>query len=117
MAEVDFSHARIQPYTDTTFLPSWTRLNPTALSNVALDQRNLLDISGTTISSATVTKIKDAQKQIVYQYSGTFTASGTEFYLLPAWGGTYITGWKVSNISFSAGDTYQFSIKADLICQ
>lgn len=112
MAEVDFSHARIEPSTLTT-------ANPTEKYFLSLNTNRLYAYGGTAytteIGIGTCTQLVNQQKQLVYQYQGTFNTSGTEF---GVWvlGGT-LAGWKVSNISFNNGDTYIFQIKADLICQ
>lgn len=112
MAEVDFTNARIEPFSGLSGLP-----NPTSKSYLGLDTNNLYDVVNytTEVGVGTRTRVKDAQKSFVNLYSGTFNTSGTQFGVW-ALGGT-LTGWKVSNITFSAGDTYVFSIKADLICQ
>lgn len=116
MAQVDFTNARISPYTGNGIAPSSPRVNPTRYSYVTLtSSTEFLDASGNRVSQPTKTTLKNAQKQFVILYNGTFTASGTEFYIVYDNGGC--AGWKVSNISFSSGDTYVFSIKADLICQ
>lgn len=117
MAQVDFSNARIAPYTGSAIAPSWSRVNPTYFTYLTLtSSTDIIDANGSRISQATITTLKNAQKQFVILYSGTFSASGTEFYIAYA-AGTAVAGWKISNISFSSGDTYVFSIKADLICQ
>lgn len=115
MAEVDFSHAKIAPA--TSFNGS-TTVNPTANSDVSLNPNGyyLYNSNGDSISSAMYpTKLINTAKQMVLQYSGTFTASGTEFYVRTV--GSYMAAWRVYNISFSSGDTFIFQIKADLICQ
>ena len=111
MAEVDFSHARIEPWSNNSN-------NPTTSACVSLaGMTDLFNSSIQSISSTiTRTNLVNQQKQLVYQYSGRFTASGTEFYLV-AYDGSFYNGWKVSNISFSSGDNFIFQIKADLICQ
>lgn len=113
MAEVDFSNARIAPA--TTFNGS-SLSNPTKNSNVSLATNSwaFYDASSNVVNqtSRSGSQLVSAQKQLVYLYQGTFSASGTEFYLIIEG-----AGWKVSNISFSSGDTYIFKIRADLICQ
>ena len=111
MAEVDFSHARIQPWSNNS-------KNPTTSASVSLGgMTDLYNSSIQSISSTiTRTNLVDQQKQLVYQYSGSFTASGIEFYLV-AYDGSSYNGWKISNISFNSGDTFIFQIQADLICQ
>lgn len=108
MAEVDFSNARIEP---TTALK-----NPTYAANLGLDN-NPVNSSGSSITGgASYTRLINEPKQLTYLYQGTFTASGTEFYIRYATGeGTY-TRWRIYNISFSSGDTYVFTINATLTC-
>ena len=112
MAEVDFSHARIEPST-------LVNANPTSKSELSLNTNNLYSYGSTSytteIGIGTCTRLVNQQKQLVYQYQGTFNTSGTSFGVWTL-GGT-IVGWKVSNISFNSGDTYVFQIQADLICQ
>lgn len=108
MAQVDFTNARIAPAT-------LGGSNPTKNAYLNLNTTALVDASDNVIVSGYSSQlIKNEQKQFVYMYSGTFTTSGTECYLRYA---TTSGWWKISNITFSSGDTYQFSIKADLICQ
>ena len=120
MAEVDFSNAIIEPWEGVpslgSTLDSWARVNPTWQDTVTLAKSTaLLGVGGNTISTATITRLINEQKQLVYQYSGTFTASGTEFCFGYAVGGS-IAAWRVRNISFSNGDTYNFTINATLTC-
>lgn len=109
MAEVDFSHARITPSGN---------INPSGSSYLGMTSSMLFSDSSlsTLISSGSRSQLVNTQKQFVYQYQGTFTANGTEFYV-----GNIVNNvshvWKVSNISFQSGDTYVFKIRADLICQ
>lgn len=112
MAEVDFSHAKIEPATT-----GWmTFINPTSVAYVTLSAAsgNIYNSSGTTIGNIFATRLVNEQKQLVYQYQGTFSASGTEFYMST---GQSHSAWRVFNISFNSGDTYLFQVKADLICQ
>lgn len=112
MAEVDFSNAKITPST----LSGW--VNPTVNSDISLNPSGyyLFDSNNTQISGAIyLDKLLNTQKQLVIQYQGTFTASGTEFYVRTV--SSYMAGWRVYNISFNSGDTFIFQIKADLICQ
>ena len=110
MAEVDFSHAKIQPYSSVS-----NRYNPTKRSYLNIETTYLIDSNGSDVSSALVTTfITNQQKEFVMQYSGTFIASGTEFYMRNS---SDTSSWRVYNISFNSGDTFIFQIKADLICQ
>ena len=113
MAQVDFSNARIEPY-DTW--GGYPLKNPTFNANLGLNygggNSNLFNINDQVISSSfTCTQLINQQKQLMYLYQGTFSASGTEFYIK---GDTVV--WKVSNISFSNGDTFVFQINATLVC-
>lgn len=105
MAQVDFSNAVIEPYGTQ---------NITAYSNLDLNTTVLRDANDNTISNAfTPSQLINQQKQLMYLYQGTFSASGTEFYMY------YTNGqgkWKISNISFSSGDTFVFQINATLVC-
>lgn len=111
MADVDFSNAKIQPLSVTD------SINPTAGAYFGAGSTNLYNSSWGVISTnASRQVLTDQSKQVVLLFQGTFTTSGTEFYL----GVSYIDrnyGWRIYNISFSAGDTYMFKIRADLICQ
>lgn len=112
MAQVDFTNARIAPAIITGFG------NPTENTYLSINQQKLTNSSGAYISNGSSTQLKNESKQLVYLYQGTFSASGTEFYVITYNNGSSrFSGWKVSNITFSSGDTYVFSIKADLICQ
>ena len=117
MAMVDFSNARIEPNSSNTGT-SLTWKNPTGNANVtlAVSSAYLRDSSLNVISSAyNRTLLVNEQKQLMYLYQGTFTASGTEFLIHEDSG--HLAGWRISNISFNSGDTFTFKIRADLICQ
>lgn len=120
MAEVDFSNARIEPYAYTPIGSThYNPVNPTYRENVSLNQSTLYSRDfGTIIApGAKVTQLVNLQKQLIYLYQGTFTQSGTEFYILNYSGSGYMsTCWRVSNISFNSGDTYTFTINATLTC-
>ena len=106
MAMVDFSNARIEVNsTDTE--------SPTKYANVNLAGGYLYDASGNVIGGSNISQLINQQKQLMYNYQGTFSASGTEFYVV---GNGYQARWKISNISFSSGDTYVFQINASLVC-
>lgn len=107
MAQVDFTNARIAPYGTK---------NPTEYSYVNMSQGTLYDANGNSVcTNIGYTITKNVQKQLVIIFSGTFTTSGTQFFVQSTYNSN--CPWKVSNISFNNGDTYVFSIKADLICQ
>lgn len=112
MAEVDFSNAKIQ--VDTSI----SRYNPTYKPYVNLSTQYLSNANNELITSnGSMNILKNEQKQLVFLYSGTFTASGTEFYIYTWSNNNPAARWRVYNISFQSGDTYRFKIRADLICQ
>lgn len=104
MAEVDFSNAIIEPDSRRT-------TSPVADADVSLNLQYWYDDTQY-VGECTRSKIVNEQKQIVYQYQGAFTQSGTYFYMDTAYNG----GWKISNISFNNGDTCLFTINATLTC-
>lgn len=114
MAEVDFSNAIIEP----ADLSSWK--TPIYYENLSLNRGSgFYNSAGNMITNNLSfggrTQIVNKQKQMVWQYQGNFTDSGTEFYLRQD-GGTPLAGWRVYNISFNNGDTFLFTINAELIC-
>ena len=111
MAQVDFTNAHIEPMSSGT-------VNITSVENVGMVSYNnrFFDSNIAYITNAvTTTRMVNEQKKLVYKYQGTFTANGTEFFIRPS--SPDPTGWRVYNISFNNGDTFDFSIQADLICQ
>ena len=69
MAQVDFSNARIEPYTDSIIYSARTKVNSTAAPNVALYKsggKEFLDGSGNRISVPTITQLINQQKQLMY---------------------------------------------------
>lgn len=106
MAMVDFSNAHIEP--------SGTQ-NVTADTTLNLNVSGLYDSSGNRINSnsSTRSELVNQQKQLMYNYQGEFTDSGTELYIYQ---NVSTRCWRISNISFSNGDTYVFQINATLTC-
>lgn len=111
MAEVDFSNATIE------IDPSATQ-SPVTYANVNLDRADLYSTNGAQITTgATMSRLINEQKQLMYLYQGTFTADGTAFVVHGVYGANnWAARWKVSNISFNSGDTYVFQINATLTC-
>lgn len=108
MAFVDFSNAQLH-------LPSSPTFNITNNGNVCLSNNVLTNASGQTIVSNYNHSITiNEQKKQVHQYTGTFTASGTEFYL----GDKLAVNqkYKITGISFQNGDNYSFEIPVTLTC-
>lgn len=109
MAVVDFSNARIEPVGTKSIFGN----NSNSHLNLRDSFRNA---SGTVINSGTITQVVSAQNQLLYAYSGTFAASGTEFYIGQSISsGSIVHAWRISNISFQSGDTYSFQINASLL--
>ena len=107
MAQVDFSNAHIVPF----------GLNPlVGVTDVGLNSASsFFDFSGNNItSSLQATVYETAPKYLIYRYTGTFSASGNEIYIHHVYDFTN-TRWKISNISFNSGDTFDFKIKANII--
>lgn len=112
MAQVDFSNAVLSVDTSVA-----SRANPVSQTEININATgSLSDVNNNSITTNfSATRVVNEQYQLAYVYTGQFTASGTEFYL---WKNrTSSARWKVSNISFNAGDTFSFKIRADLICQ
>lgn len=111
MAIVDFSNAVLDVYNNN-------QQKPLEFSNYlgfnAAFGNMLLDSQGNVLSSATRSIITDTPTKISFLYRGTFNDSGTEFYI--GYGGNTPDrfGWKVSNISFSANDTFAFVIDIEV---
>lgn len=108
MADVDFSHAVLDVRSDIT------PINPMSQSTYLLFfvTGTLYDSnSGWVVSSgATRTVLSDTPTKVSILFTGTFSTSGTEFYMGDNSAAAERRPWKVSNISYSAGDTYSFII-------
>ena len=103
MAQVDFSNAIIDVNGNNTPLAAQSDRT----LELAADWY-LSDSSGTQINTgATMSVVVSDKNKKAMVYSGTFTASGTEFY-------TTFTMWKISNVSFQSGDTYSFMIEVEI---
>ena len=97
MADVDFSHATMSVNTTNSRRPI-----SEAYVTLADNPPELYNFSGTIITtSGTRSEIRNTPSVLSYLYTGTFTASGTEFYM---------GAFKISGVSFSSGDTYSFII-------
>lgn len=102
MAQVDFSHAKLEPKS--------TGERPITYSDIMrLNYSNYIyDSSGNIIASnVTKTILSETNSKVSILYVGQFTASGTECY--PS-----AYNWRISNISFSAGDTFSFVIDVEV---
>lgn len=106
MALIDMTNARIEVAPTATVIPAtygWVNLNTSSL----------LDENGNTIGSVSCSKSNLNNRESVYTYTATFSASGTEFYIA---GKNTNAAWKISNISFQSGDVGQFDIDIKIHC-
>lgn len=104
MAQVDFSNAVLDVYRSE---------KPMTHNDYLRLQNHGFFYNGGSVNeqSGSVSVITNTPTKVSLLYTGTFTASGTEFYIAyTANAGTF----KVSNISFSAGDTYAFVIDIEV---
>ena len=104
MAQIDFTNATLDAYIGNPMAQgSYLRMNADSY---------LYDTSGNNISaSASRSVILNTPAKASVQYTGTVNASGTEFLLGVQKSSNTITfAWKVSNVSFSSGDTYDFIV-------
>lgn len=106
MAQVDFTNAVLSLVSTNTEVP--THYTYMALRDY------LYDSSGNSVSTGTSSILQSAQKSFIKSWSGIFNTSGTEFYIRND--ATNALRWKISNISFSQGDTYVFQIPVTLTC-
>lgn len=114
MAQIDFSNAKIEPV---------STMKPFSQYKMALGVANnfntyFKDADGNNILSVNYlapTILANTPTRLSLIYSGTLgssIASGTAFYL--GLSGAANKFWKVSNISFSAGDTFGFQLDFDI---
>lgn len=110
MAQVDFTNAIIEQTTQ------FSTRNPVSVSYSSLYSGYLFDSEETLIcSNYSVTQTVNEHRRFVLRYTGTFNTSGTEFYISQGGSDPYKAKWKVSNINFSAGDLYTFTIAVNMI--
>lgn len=109
MADVDFSHAVLDAYSSNSAYYPMVSSNNLLLKYSAL---KMLDINATEVTSNMVrTTLTNTPTKVSILFSGSFNTSGTEFYLIDLFATSMSKAtWKVSNISFSSGDTYSFII-------
>lgn len=96
MADVDFTNAVLDVYDSE---------KPMIYDNY-LNLQHYFFREGTEVSTPTIS-VTDTPTKVSILYAGSFTESGTEFYI--AYDSLHGT-FRVSNISYSAGDTYSFII-------
>lgn len=108
MAQVDFSNAVLDVNTDSPANPpmSYNSYMRIGYESVLYDDTQVITV-GQSMSILLNTPTKTS-----ILFTGKFTTGGTHFYI-----GTdtnYRRVWKVSNISFSANDTYAFVIDIEV---
>ena len=108
MAQVDFSNAVLSISTTNPLAYYYTGFS----SDTSGNPNRILNQSGQEItSSRSLTKNVTSKNKLIMTMSGTFSESGTEFYI--AYYPNYF--WKVSNITFASGDTFTFQVTVDLV--
>ena len=108
MARVDFSNARIEFLNKNVYNASYWALTGLGGTNFY----KLYDSEGIAIASGNTPTVVPNDKGFTVTRTGTFTASGTEFYL--HYNTTPNQICRISNIAFMEGDTYSFDIKVDV---
>lgn len=103
MAQLDLSNAHITPVYSPANDGTYLILTPT--------NWKFSDANGTDISSGSGSILVQTTSYFKVYYSGTFTASGTQFYIGKV---NSQPVWRVSGVSFASGDTYAFTIKANI---
>lgn len=103
MAQIDFTNAVLDVNGAST---------PMNLSkNIGFNNSaTLYDANASVASNGSKSVLSQSPTKVSILYTGTFTKSGTEFYIT---GSTNQFQWKVSNISFSTNDTYAFVIDVE----
>lgn len=108
MAQADFTNAVLTPYNNPTYF------SPLVNPYESLNTNFLANPSTTSsIGTGSVNRLNTSQNERYDVFSGTFTASGNEFYIASANNVAYIF-WKVSNVTFNSGDTFNFQIHVDM---
>ena len=101
MADVDFSNAVLEPVSGQKPLTRPLMLG-IARTPTLYDAQDTAIVTGQAFST-----LENTSTKYSLLFSGTFTASGTEFYIVYSQNDKV---WKVSNISFASGDIYSFVI-------
>ena len=102
MAQVDFSDAIINSFPSAYSRTSWD------FDGLGLGAANFRNSSQQTISTnMTISTYSESIHNKAFRYVGSFTGSGTEFWI---WCDANYPLWHVTNISFSSGDTFDFIV-------
>ena len=110
MAQVDFSNAHIEPYGNNPLNLSYSGLMTTDGYTTTI---SFYDAQGnTTTASATI--ITNDPNNLVFNIrsNGSLQSSGTELFIGSS--PSYYT-YRISNISFNSGDTFEFQFNASII--
>ena len=110
MAQVDFSNAVLDVFEGNESVKSMQPLNYDVY--LRLGEWITNTGGGSSITSSHSTSIlTNTPSKVSILHTGTFAESGTAFLIGQYWDNSnWRAPWKVSNISFSNGDTYSFVI-------
>ena len=108
MAQVDFTNAKID-FGDTPPMDAYFCLKSGDYHDVSYP----CDTNGNLIGSNGVIQIVRDYHSLTTTTPGTFNSSGTEFYICKK--NSTEKYWRIYNISFNSGDTYEFEINLDLL--
>lgn len=107
MADVDFTNAVLDANPDGTWYPLTLSDYLGFARTASLYNSGAVNIA----YNNSVSIITDTPSKASILFTGTFDRGGTEFYMVDSGN----RPWKVSNISFSGGDTYSFIIDVEVI--
>ena len=108
MAQVDFDNAVLDVNPNSSNNPM--NINKYMGIGAGYSLRN--SSNSEIVSNYSSSVISNTPTKASILFTGTFTASGTQFFITSGWGSQI--DWKVSNISFSSGDTYAFVIDIEV---
>ena len=109
MARVDFSNATIEFLNSAMYGKAYMGLDGGGGSSYI----GLYDSGNNSITSGHTVATVPNTKGFTVTRTGTFTESGTEFYIRSYVSGTGISA-RISNVIFQSGDTYSFDINIDV---
>lgn len=105
MAQVDFSNAKLDVVSGSLPLQYPYDLGIESSQDLRDSSNNVIT------SSFTRNVLSTNYKKRTITFTGTFNASGTECYIRSNY--YERTFWRISNISFSSGDTFSFAIDVE----
>ena len=105
MAQVDFSNAHIEPYNINPAEKAFLTLNIYNSGSIIFCDSN----GNSVVSSQTMQTPISTPTRTMFQYSGIFSTSGTEFYFKYG-----AIAWRVYGITFASGDTFVFTVDSTL---